>query len=63
MPKPFRIVTWNINSVRLRQMLLKDVVERLDPDVICLQETKCPDELFPLELPTCSASSTSCSAA
>lgn len=51
MPKPFRIVTWNINSVRLRQTLLKDVVERLDPDVICLQETKCPDELFPLELP------------
>jgi exodeoxyribonuclease-3 len=42
-----RIATWNINSLRLRLKLLKDVVDALDPDVICLQETKVPDELFP----------------
>jgi exodeoxyribonuclease-3 len=42
-----RIVTWNINSLRLRLKLLKDVVDTLDPDVICLQETKVPDDLFP----------------
>jgi exodeoxyribonuclease-3 len=47
--KPLRIVTWNINSVRLRLPLLKDLVEKLSPDVVCLQETKCPDELFPHE--------------
>jgi exodeoxyribonuclease-3 len=51
MPKPFRIATWNINSIRLRQVLLRDAVTALDPDVICIQETKCPDEFFPLELP------------
>ncbi|HWL80136.1 MAG TPA: exodeoxyribonuclease III [Roseomonas sp.] len=42
-----RIVTWNINSVRLRLPLLTDLVRDLAPDVICLQETKCPDDLFP----------------
>ncbi len=47
--RPLRIATWNINSVRLRRPLLARLVEALDPDVICLQETKCPDEHFPLE--------------
>ncbi len=42
-----KIATWNINSVRLR---IDSVVRLLDhhkPDVLCLQETKCPDDLFP----------------
>jgi exodeoxyribonuclease-3 len=47
MPKPLRIATWNINSVRLRWPLLAELDAALKPDVICLQETKCPDELFP----------------
>ena len=42
-----RIVTWNINSLRFRLKLLEQVAEALAPDVICLQETKVPDELFP----------------
>ena len=44
-----RIVTWNINSLRLRLPLLPRLIADFDPDVICLQETKVPDELFPLE--------------
>jgi len=44
-----RIATWNINSVRLRRPLLAELVKALDPDVLCLQETKCPDEHFPLD--------------
>lgn len=44
-----RVATWNINSVRLRLPLLKGLVDALAPDVICLQETKCPDEFFPHE--------------
>jgi exodeoxyribonuclease III len=44
-----RIVTWNINSLRLRLPLLAEVVATLRPDVLCLQETKVPDPLFPLE--------------
>ncbi len=42
-----RIATWNINSLRLRLPLLSHLIAALDPDVICLQETKVPDELFP----------------
>jgi exodeoxyribonuclease-3 len=42
-----RIVTWNINSVRLRAELFERLSQWLHPDVICLQETKSPDEFFP----------------
>jgi len=44
-----RIATWNINSLRLRMPTLQNVVAALKPDVVCLQETKVPDELFPLD--------------
>src|SRR5690349_180620 len=44
-----KIVTWNINSVRLRLPLLKKLVEKEKPDIVCLQETKVMDELFPLD--------------
>lgn len=44
-----KILTWNINSVRLRLPLLKKIIKAEDPDIICLQETKTPDDLFPLE--------------
>ena len=42
-----RIATWNINSLRLRLGLLQRLAAELGPDVICLQETKVPDEAFP----------------
>ncbi len=42
-----RLVTWNINSVRLRLPLLIKLIDNLHPDVICLQETKTIDDLFP----------------
>lgn len=48
-PGKLRVATWNINSLRLRLALLKELVAALDPDLICLQETKVSDELFPLE--------------
>ncbi len=44
-----RIATWNINSLRLRLGLLERLRDSLRPDVICLQETKVPDELFPAD--------------
>jgi hypothetical protein len=46
-----RIATWNINSLRLRLGLLEGLVAALRPDVLCLQETKVPDELFPADGP------------
>lgn len=42
-----RIATWNINSIRIRLELLKEVVETNNLDVILLQETKCQDNDFP----------------
>lgn len=44
---PFSIATWNINSVRLRLPLVEQFLERERPDVLCLQETKCPNDAFP----------------
>jgi exodeoxyribonuclease-3 len=44
-----KITTWNINSVRLRIGLVAKFVKAARPDVICLQETKCPDNKFPLK--------------
>ena len=51
-PKPagaLRIATWNINSVRLRQGIVQKLAKLAEPDVICLQETKSPDDFFPRE--------------
>jgi exodeoxyribonuclease-3 len=43
----FSVATWNINSVRLRLPIVLRLLETWQPDVLCLQETKCPDDLFP----------------
>jgi len=42
-----RITTWNINSVRIRLDLIRQLVAKVRPDVLCLQETKVPNDLFP----------------
>ena len=41
----FSLTTWNINSVRLRIDLVAKFLKAAQPDVLCLQETKCPDDL------------------
>src|SRR5438445_9816435 len=46
----FTLATWNINSVRLRINLVRRFLRRHAPDVLCLQETKAPDEHFPREM-------------
>ena len=43
-----RIASWNINSLRKRQDRLFAWLESTQPDVVCLQETKCTDEQFPV---------------
>ena len=43
----FVVSTWNINSVRLRLPLVRRFLQKYAPDVLCLQETKCPDDKFP----------------
>lgn len=44
-----KIATWNINSVRLRAPIVVQLMKEEKPDIICLQETKTPDEFFPFE--------------
>ena len=44
-----RIATWNINSVRLRLPQVIKCIEEQGIDIICLQETKTPNEYFPTE--------------
>ena len=42
-----RIASWNINSVRLRLSQVIRFIKEQHIDIICLQETKSPDENFP----------------
>jgi exodeoxyribonuclease-3 len=43
-----RIASWNINSLRKRQDRLFAWLESAGPEIVCLQETKCPDDQFPV---------------
>lgn len=42
-----RIATWNVNSLRARWDIVLDWLRQDGPDVVCLQETKMTDDLFP----------------
>jgi exodeoxyribonuclease-3 len=42
------IASWNVNSVRMRLGALHRFIRKYRPDVLCLQEIKVRDELFPL---------------
>ena len=42
-----RIATWNVNSVRTRLEQVTAWLASEQPEVLCLQETKVADELFP----------------
>jgi exodeoxyribonuclease III len=44
-----KIATWNVNSIRAREARVAAWLERVEPDVLCLQETKVVDEDFPTE--------------
>ncbi|MEM7092099.1 MAG: exodeoxyribonuclease III [Actinomycetota bacterium] len=47
-----RVISWNVNSIRSRAARLSALLERHEPDVVVLQETKCSDEVFaPLSAP------------
>ena len=46
---PFTLATWNINSVRLREGLVSRLLQEEAPDILCLQECKCPVDKLPLE--------------
>ncbi len=41
------IATWNVNSIRTRLKQVNDFLDEIAPDLLCLQETKVEDNLFP----------------
>jgi len=43
------IATWNVNSIRTRSQQILDFLDEAKPDLICLQETKVDNSLFPKE--------------
>ena len=41
------ITTWNVNSLNVRLPHVLDYLDKRQPDILALQETKLPDERFP----------------
>jgi exodeoxyribonuclease-3 len=44
-----KVATWNVNSIRARHDAVLSWVARVEPDVLCLQETKVEDDDFPTD--------------
>jgi exodeoxyribonuclease-3 len=42
-----RVATWNVNSLPARMPRVLEWLDRAQPDVVCLQETKITDATFP----------------
>ena len=43
------IATWNVNSIRTRLSQIIEWINNVNPDILCLQETKVTDDSFPFE--------------
>lgn len=44
-----RVVSWNVNSIRVRIDQVLEWSSTHDPDVLLLQETRCGDDIFPFD--------------
>ena len=42
-----RLATWNINSLKVRMPRVEQWLAEVEPDIVCLQETKVADDAFP----------------
>jgi len=47
-----RVATWNVNSIRTRIDQVVSWLEQWRPEVVLLQETRCPDHAFPTKAVT-----------
>jgi len=45
-----KLVTWNVNGIRARELQLVEWLEKEKPDILCLQELKAAPEQLPLSL-------------
>lgn len=44
-----KIASWNINSVRARSHIVEKFLDEEQPDILCLQETKAHNDVFPAD--------------
>ncbi len=42
-----KVITWNVNSIKMREARTLKLLEKEQPDILCLQELKCIEEAFP----------------
>ncbi|MBA3897244.1 MAG: exodeoxyribonuclease III [Sphingomonadaceae bacterium] len=49
MSSTLKIASWNINSVRFRMEIVARLLREEAPDILCLQETKAIDAVFPAQ--------------
>jgi exodeoxyribonuclease-3 len=45
-----KIITWNVNGIRARQAQVQELIDREQPDVLCLQEIKASLDQLPVWL-------------
>jgi exodeoxyribonuclease III len=45
-----KVVTWNVNGIRARELQVVEWLEREKPDILCLQELKAAPDQMPLSL-------------
>ena len=43
-----KIISWNVNSIRIRKHQLLDLIKKENPDFVCLQEIKSSNDAFPI---------------
>lgn len=48
-PKTYKVMSWNVNSVNARLERVEALLDRHQPDILCLQELKCQADRFPIE--------------
>lgn len=44
------VATWNVNSLNARMPRVEEWLEQVQPDVVCMQETKMTDDGFPADV-------------
>ena len=50
MSQSLRVISWNVNGLRARAEHVERLLQTLQPDVLCMQETKVQNDLFPTQL-------------
>lgn len=44
-----RVASWNVNGIRPRLPIMERWIQNISPDILCIQEIRCPEKSFPAE--------------